>query len=252
MRILLQIFRKVISFLNLEISKGMFKSQIHSHIISSVQNRTMTCESRLLNLLEIVDYIIENNIDGSFVECGVWRGGSSIAVAMNLKNRGISDRKIYLFDTFAGMTLPSSVDFLSDNKSQASSLLAKYSDKKDNKGYSKDIRAISGLEDVLTGFRDMDIELGNLRIIEGDVLKTLNIAENVPEKISLLRLDTDFYDSTLLELQVLWPRLSNLGVLIIDDYDYWNGARLATDEYFASLGIRPLMFRMKTGRVILK
>jgi hypothetical protein len=171
---------------------------------------------------------------------------------MNLKNRGISDRKIYLFDTFAGMTLPSSVDFLSDNKSQASSLLAKYSDKKDNKGYSKDIRAISGLEDVLTGFRDMDIELGNLRIIEGDVLKTLNIAENVPEKISLLRLDTDFYDSTLLELQVLWPRLSNLGVLIIDDYDYWNGARLATDEYFASLGIRPLMFRMKTGRVILK
>jgi hypothetical protein len=212
----------------------------------------MTCESRLLNLLEIVDYIIENNIDGSFVECGVWRGGSSIAVAMNLKNRGISDRKIYLFDTFAGMTLPSSVDFLSDNKSQASSLLAKYSDKKDNKGYSKDIRAISGLEDVLTGFRDMDIELGNLRIIEGDVLKTLNIAENVPEKISLLRLDTDFYDSTLLELQVLWPRLSNLGVLIIDDYDYWNGARLATDEYFASLGIRPLMFRMKTGRVILK
>ena len=252
MRILIQFFMKAISFLNLEISKRMSKSEIHSHIISSVQNRTMTCESRLLNLLEIVDYIIDNNIDGSFVECGVWRGGSSLAVALNLKNRGINDRKIYLFDTFAGMTPPSPYDFLSDNKLKASTLLAKYSNKKINKDHTKDIRAISGLEDVLTGFREMDIDLGVLQVIEGNVLKTLSVAENVPEKISLLRLDTDFYDSTLLELQVLWPRLSNSGVLIIDDYDYWNGARLATDEYFASLGIRPLMFRMKTGRVILK
>ena len=65
-------------------------------------------------------------------------------------------------------------------------------------------------------------------------METLNIPSNLPESISVLRLDTDWYESTRKELQILYPRLGVGGVLIIDDYGYWDGCRKAVHEYFAS------------------
>ena len=72
-----------------------------------------------------------------------------------------------------------------------------------------------------------------IEFIEGNVRETLTQLK-LPQSIALLRLDTDFYDSTLIELQVLWPRLSIGGVLILDDYGHWDGARKAVDEYIAT------------------
>ena len=88
--------------------------------------------------------------------------------------------------------------------------------------------------------------------MEGDVRETLTL-ENIPDRVCLLRLDTDFYDSTLIELQVLWPLLSLGGVLILDDYGHWDGARRAVDEYF-ELNNENLMVPIAGGggRIILK
>ena len=75
-------------------------------------------------------------------------------------------------------------------------------------------------------------DISNIKLIKGDVRETLNDKKNLPEKISLLRLDTDFYESTKKELEVLFPRLQPNGVLIVDDYGYFAGSKKAVDEYF--------------------
>ena len=83
------------------------------------------------------------------------------------------------------------------------------------------------LQNLLT-----ESSLENINLIKGKVEDTLSNKDNVPEKISILRLDTDFFDSTKIELEVLFPRLEKNGILIIDDYGYKYGARKANDEYF--------------------
>ena len=74
--------------------------------------------------------------------------------------------------------------------------------------------------------------LESINLIEGKVENTLKINKNLPEKISILRLDTDWYESTKIELEILFPKLSNGGILIIDDYGQWKGSRKAVDEFF--------------------
>jgi hypothetical protein len=79
------------------------------------------------------------------------------------------------------------------------------------------------------------------------------IPADIPEKIALLRLDTDWYESTKHELIHLFPRLQKGGVLIIDDYGFWKGARKAVDEYFAENNIQILLNRIDdTGRMAIK
>jgi hypothetical protein len=73
-----------------------------------------------------------------------------------------------------------------------------------------------------------------VNFVVGDVRKTLYLEGAVPEKIAFLHLDTDFYDSTKAELEVLWPRVSPGGVVVIDDYGHWKGCGKAVDEFFGS------------------
>ena len=92
-----------------------------------------------------------------------------------------------------------------------------------------------------------------VRFIKGDVMQTLLDEENIPREISVLRLDTDWYESTLLELQVLYDRVQQGGVVILDDYGYWDGARSAVDEFFLSRNLQPLVHVIDdTGRVFVK
>ncbi len=88
-------------------------------------------------------------------------------------------------------------------------------------------------------------------IVEGDVVETLR--STAPERIALLRLDTDWYESTLAELEVLFPKLVSGGVCIIDDYGHWGGSRRAVDEYFARQSVKPLLSRIDySGRMLVK
>ncbi len=209
----------------------------------AVRPCTMTSVERLYSLLLALRYISANNISGDFVECGVWKGGSSMLMALHLREITNQDTKIFMYDTFAGMPPPGKFDTDASGK-QASDLL-------ETAEKTQDIWAISTLDEVEQNLRSTGLPASQIKYVVGKVEDT--IPQTMPEKISLLRLDTDWYESTQHELQHLYPRLVNGGVLIIDDYGFWKGSRKAVDEYFASLGILPLLQRIDdTGRMFVK
>ena len=206
----------------------------------------MVSIERLWAVIQSTKYIIKNNIDGDFVECGVWRGGCSLAIAMVLEDLK-AERKIYLFDTFGGMTEPTKHD---------KSVHGKNAEKrfKNSKKAEYNTWCYASIEDVKSEFKKVGLEKKAL-FVKGDVIETLNKEINLPDKISLLRLDTDWYESTKQELNVLYPKLVKDGVLLIDDYGSWEGARKAVDEYFVEkdLDNRCLMWKTdQTGRGLIK
>jgi O-methyltransferase len=210
-----------------------------------VRPYTMTSPERIFSLCEAVTYLQKNKIEGDIVECGVWKGGSMMAVALILLSLGEVGRDLYLFDTFEGMSEPTDDDV--DIAGLSAKNLLHNSDKaKDESVWCN--AALDGVKEVIesTGYP------GNkTHFVKGMVEET--IPHFAPSKIALLRLDTDWYESTKHELEHLFPRLSKGGVLIIDDYGHWQGARKAVDEYFARNDIKILLNRIDyTGRIAVK
>ncbi len=220
-------------------------SELNIEICDIVRPYTMTSPERVNALIDAVRYIVKNKIDGALVECGVWRGGSAMAMALTLKKMGVEDRDLFLYDTFSGMTKPRVVDvsFRGD---------AAY-DKFSRTRISEDASdwCLSPLDEVKENLFSTDYPKENIHFIKGKVEET--IPKNIPSEIALLRLDTDWYESTRHELSNLFPLLQPSGVLIIDDYGHWEGARKAVDEYIFSNNIRILLNRIDyTGRIAVK
>lgn len=217
----------------------------HLNIIKKVKPFTMTSPERVFGLVEAVKYITKNKIQGDVVECGVWKGGSMLAIADSLKALNEQSRHLYLYDTFEGMSAPTEKDVSHDNL-QAQEMLAADADKEKNL-----VWAYSTLDEVKNTMALSHYPTQNIHYIKGKVEDT--IPQNVPDKIALLRLDTDWYESTKHELVHLFPRLVKGGVLIIDDYGYWKGARKAVDEYIEENNLQILLSRMdETGRIAIK
>lgn len=208
---------------------------------------TMTSVDRMFSLYQSVNYIIDNNIEGDFVECGVWRGGSSMMIACILKERNIQNRFIYLYDTFEGMSAPSSDDVDYSGK-DAKRLLMNDIGNKTN----APIWCYATEDDVIANISLTKINLDQIKLIKGKVEDTIP-AQRPKSSISLLRLDTDWYESTKHELLHLYPLLSKNGVLIIDDYGHWQGCRKAVDEFFAKSDSKNILHRIDyTGRIMVK
>ena len=193
-------------------------------MILSVRPYTMTEPTALWATLQAVQHAIDHRIDGDFVECGVWRGGNTILAALLRKRLG-GDFSIYAFDTFAGMTAPTEHDA---KPGKSLDVAAKFAalEKGDHNDW-----CYASLEDVRRNFQTL-VGDDSLKTVKGPVQETLVDQTNLPERIAVLRLDTDFYDSTKIELEVLWPRVVSGGIVMIDDYGVWAGARKAVDEYF--------------------
>ena len=215
-------------------------------LIASLRPYTMTSGERLWSLLNAVRYVIDEGLPGDFAECGVWRGGSVMAMAKQLSALGVNDRRIWLYDTFAGMTAPTAADVEAGTGVTAQTMLAETA-----VGDGNNVWCVAGLSDVQANVRSTGYPFDQFTFVEGDVAVTLQ--QSVPESISLLRLDTDWYESTKLGLEILYPRLVVGGVCILDDYGHWKGARTAVDEYFAAAGHRPYMHPIDySGRVFIK
>jgi O-methyltransferase len=213
-------------------------------IIKSVRPFTMTSAERISALCHAVRYISRHNIPGDIVECGVWRGGSMMAAALSLQAEQELSRTLYLFDTFTGMPPPSDIDRTALSGEAASSLLEKADG-------SSQIWACASIDDVRANMAATNYPSGCVKFVEGRVEDT--IPSEAPEDISVLRLDTDWYESTKHELIHLYPKLSVGGVLIIDDYGYWEGARKAVDEYINQNGLVIFLHRIDdTGRIAVK
>jgi hypothetical protein len=215
-------------------------------IFNAVNPFTMTSPERIAALVEAVRYVVANDIPGDFVECGVWRGGSSMAAAMALKEMGDVSRELFLYDTYEGMSAPTEEDVDIAGRSAD----AKFSQRQLTEDSSEWCR--SPLDDVRRNIESTGYPVEKVHFVKGKVQDTIP-GEMPAGPIAILRLDTDWYESTRHELQHLYPALVKNGVLILDDYGYWQGARKAVDEYFAANGLRPLMGRVDfAGRVILK
>jgi O-methyltransferase len=203
---------------------------------------TMTSCERMFALHEATRYVVEAGIEGDYVECGVWRGGSSMMAALTLMDLGETDRSMYLYDTFEGMPAPTADDFSTVSGERAPQIWAAHERGTHNEW------CYAPLDDVESNMRATGYPAEQVLLVKGLVEETIPAV--LPEKIALLRLDTDWYESTRHELEHLYPLLAVGGVLIIDDYGHWDGARKATDEYFAADGRKILLSRVDyTGRM---
>jgi O-methyltransferase len=205
---------------------------------------TMTSPERVFALRQSVLYLVQHEIRGDIVECGVWKGGSMMAVALTLQESSVTDRNLHLFDTFEGMSAPGPGD-VSFRGESAANLLSK------SGRDSSWVWANSALDEVKRNLNTTGYPSERIFFIKGRVEETL--PEQAPARIALLRLDTDWYESTYHELLHLYPRLCPGGVLIIDDYGHWKGARNAVDKYFAERKLKLLLHRIDyTGRICVK
>lgn len=246
------LLRKVANGLGFEVTRVQKAKKLpsdfetrHREVYESISPFTMTSPERVFSLIEAVHYIEKYKIKGDIVECGVWKGGSMMAVAETLISLKNLDRQLYLYDTFEGMPPPGSEDITVYGE-KADLLLQADSDKDRNLKW-----AHSTLDTVRENMNKTGYPVEKIFYVKGKVEET--IPTTIPGKIALLRLDTDWYDSTLHELEHLFSLLSRGGILIIDDYGYWQGARKAVDEYFTDYSIPIFLSRIdETGRIAVK
>jgi len=214
-------------------------------IIDRVKPYTMTLPERLFANHEAIKHITAHRIEGSVTECGVWRGGSTMAMLYTLLNRNDTSRDIYMYDTYEGMSEPGEDDRAYSGDPAAT--LLEQSDKND----PRSVWCYASLEDVRRNVLSTGYPAGRIHFVKGKVEDT--IPQTIPDKIALLRLDTDWYESTLHELEHLYPRLQSGGVLLIDDYGHWQGAKKAVDQYIREKKLRLLLCRTDySGRIAVK
>ena len=219
---------------------------IFEKIYRECQPYSMTSKARMQGLYQAVQYVTERNIPGDIVECGVWQGGSSMLAAISFLEIGDPRRILYLYDTFEGMTEPTEHD-VDHQGNVAEELLAAEGNRDDGQN---NVWAYASLDIVQQNLQSTGYAEDQIKFIKGPVEET--IPETIPDQISILRLDTDWHASTYHELVHLFPRLSPGGVLIIDDYGHWKGAREAVDQYFKendAILLHPLDY---TGRIGVK
>ena len=192
--------------------------------LRAVREYTLLGPDKLFSFVQALRYVVRAGVPGDIVECGVWRGGAIMAAALTLRQLGVEDRRFFLYDTFTGMTQPTSDDRgLVDGPDPR----AEFERRRTAADSSDWCRA--SLQDVRQNLSTLPYPQQHFELIEGKVEET--IPQRRPERIAILRLDTDWYESTRHEMEHLMPLLSPGGVLIIDDYYNWSGNQQAVDEY---------------------
>jgi len=183
---------------------------------------TMTTPVRCRKLWDSCKQLLDQNVPGCFVECGVWKGGSSTIIALAIKDAG-QKRHLHLFDSFEGLPEPTALD---------GEHAAVYSGGRNQGTLATVNKCCAGLEEV----RDLILrktqvpdELAHFHV--GWFQNTIPADAGQLGSIALLRLDGDWYESTKICLDHLYPLVSPGGIIIMDDYFAWEGCRKATDEY---------------------
>jgi O-methyltransferase len=214
-------------------------------VLRLARGRTMGSSVQQYTMWQSVHYVERNSIPGDIVEFGVWRGGMAM-IAAETMGRLNSKRNIILFDTFSGMTKPDIHDTELYSKKDAVAILKQET----NKVGKWTTWANASLEDVQIGMSKCSLGVDQIKYVLGDV--HLTVPANLPESISICRIDTDWYSSTSHALENAWERISPGGILILDDYDIWSGARKAVDDFFSNLEYQPFLIRTEIGRIVIK
>ncbi len=193
---------------------------------------TMCSNARLRGLHRAVRHVVEEKIPGDFVECGSAQGGSAAMMGLTLKSLGETDRLLWLFDTFEGLPAPTHDD-------------PDFEIAKLHTG-----TCYASLDSVIATFQNLDIA-GIARFEKGLFQDTL--PKSKVDKIAVLHLDGDWYQSVKVCLSALYDRVSPGGIIQIDDYGFWKGAKKAVEEFFVERSIRPTLKRLDyAGRQFIK
>ncbi|HEY3844237.1 MAG TPA: TylF/MycF/NovP-related O-methyltransferase [Acidimicrobiales bacterium] len=221
-------------------------------ILERVSPYTLTSPERLIAVMDATSHVVRRDIPGAVVECGVWKGGSVLAAIEVLRRLGVTDRDIYLYDTFEGMTAPTELDTSSFERGRSALNEWKRYESEGRRAWDWAFGAeVFSIDDVRELLYTTGYPAERIHFVVGPVEDTL--PDQAPGEIALLRLDTDWFESTRHELVHLYPKLSEGGVLILDDYGHWDGARRAVDEYFSSEAEPLLLARIDyTGRMGVK
>lgn len=201
-------------------------------VMESALPFTMVSRARLWSAVSAVKYVVTAGVPGAVVEAGVWKGGCSFAMASTLHQMAADSRGLWLYDTFDGMTAPTDRDIETASRGRAATIL-------DRSASGSTYWARAHLEQVERLVAGSGMAPEHVHVVQGDVLQTL--PEHAPARIAVLRLDTDWYESTKWELENLFDRVSPGGVIIFDDYGHWEGSRAAVDEFFARRALTPLL-----------
>jgi hypothetical protein len=211
-----------------------------------VKQFSMTSLERLYAMYKATEYVYKAGIPGSIVECGVWRGGSMMMAALTLQALGDTSRRLLLFDTFEGLPKPNPAEDIDLWGHSAYNEWTRHRLTDESSDWAR-----ASIEEVRENLASTGYPPEKLVFIKGMVQNTL--PRTSPETVALLRLDTDWYESTVCELSHLYPHLSDGGVLIVDDYGHMRGQRKAVDEYFSSYNEVALLNRVDySGRVAIK
>ena len=210
-------------------------------IILKVHNHTMISFNKLISFVEAVRYVNRWQIPGAIVECGVWRGGAIMAATLTLEQLGVTDRTFYLYDTFCGMPEPTEHDSRLEGSVDPHERFRLHQTGPDSSDWCR-----ASLDEVRQNLSTIQYDINQFKFVEGKVEET--IPGTLPDEIAILRLDTDWYESTKHEMIHLFPRLVSKGVLIVDDYHTWSGSKKAVDEYLAAANVP--IFHPRKGEFI--
>lgn len=188
------------------------------NMISLLHGKSLTSVERTTCFYNSLEYVRHNNIQGDYVECGVWRGGKILGILKYLEFHQNTTPNVWLYDTFSGMTPPEDIDVDFRNKKAADIF--------------HEVSCMNSLDGVKQMLSDCTYPADKIKYVVGDVCETLLNPANVPDKIALLLLDTDWYKSTKVELDVLWEKLEVGAPCIIDDFGHWAGCKKAVIEFF--------------------
>jgi O-methyltransferase len=185
---------------------------------------------------DAIQYVLRNNIEGAVCECGVDAGYFESVWIDELQRQG-KTRDIYLYDTFTGLTAPGDYDYTCDGaklfKMDKDQVHKYWSDRIVNENVNS--WCYTPLEKVQRTLFSTGYPQSKLHFIVGDVMETLRDESNIPDQIAILRLDTDWYESSKFELERMYDKVVTGGIIIFDDYYHWDGQRRATDEFFSTI-----------------
>lgn len=202
---------------------NFFNKEVNADFFKSVKNTcdpiSMIRDDRFAANILAVEHVLENNIDGDIVEVGVWKGGSVVSMLMTLIKNNNKSKKIHLYDTFEGMTPHTEKDFDFEGKT-ADNLI------KNDPFWL----CISSLDEVKNNISKTGYPENLISYHKGDICK----ANFIPNKISFLRLDTDWYESTKCELEKFYDNVVSGGIIMVDDYGHWQGCKKAVDEFLSN------------------
>ena len=191
-------------------------------LINKFEKISLVTRLNLWSILQSIKYIEDNKIEGDFVECGIYNG-NTLSLLGILLNKYNSKRMIWGYDTFEEGFIKNTLSFNDKDF------------KKKDINLEKDTTKYLTMKEVIANINNNDyFDEKKYHLIKGDIIKTLDNSKNIPEKISFLRMDTDIYNTTKKQLEILYPKLSIGGVLHIDDYGICPGVKKAVDEYFVN------------------